>query len=581
MDLFKVADFYLERVVNWQNRATLSVVEQSRVRLLLLDKHTTAVISVVTTQSELLAREIYMIDRLENAERDVMRNLGCVCFVKPTEETIEWLLRELEEPRYGKYQIFFSNTVSKTQLERLAERDDLEVVARVEEVFLDYGVVNADLFVLEQATPQLLAGPGTWRPAGLDEVRRSVLAVLLSLKLNPRVVFEAGSELCARLARELQHEIDKNAKTLFDFPALDTAPVLLLLDRRHDPLTPLLQPWTYQSMIHEYIGIHGNLVDLSGVAELDEELKQVVLSPKQDQFFRETMYLNFGDLGDRVKQYVAQYKSKTKSNSQINTIEDIKHFIEKYPEFKKLSSNVSKHMAIVAELDHQLQKSDIWQLSEIEQNMSVHEDDNNDYHEMLKLLQSPTLDSYYKLKLACIYSLKPNPVAQKLQQVAKLLSVSCSPREMAIFHKFREQFGAHVSQVRKSPENDLISGLSKKFNKLNHNSADNVYMQHKPKLGAILADLAKGRLSQDIFSSTSGALPTNKPVQDVVLFIVGGVTLDEARLVHQFNESSRRQEGSLRVVLGGNTLLRTRDFIDEFEQLYCSAGKETGLGDLL
>ena len=123
-------------------------------------------------------------------------------------------------------------------------------------------------------------------------------------------------------------------------------------------------------MINEYIGIKRNLVDLSNVPDIDPDLKQVVLSSKQDKFFKETMYMNFGDLGDKVKQYVTQYKSKTNITKQINTIEDIKEFMEKFPEFKKLSGNISKHMAIVSELDRQLQQKQIWELSELEQNIS-------------------------------------------------------------------------------------------------------------------------------------------------------------------------------------------------------------------
>jgi len=32
-----------------------------------------------------------------------------------------------------------------------------------------------------------------------------------------------------------------------------------------DPVTPLLQQWTYQAMIHELLGIHNNRVDLKDV----------------------------------------------------------------------------------------------------------------------------------------------------------------------------------------------------------------------------------------------------------------------------------------------------------------------------
>lgn len=49
---------------------------------------------------------------------------------------------------------------------------------------------------------------------------------------------------------------------VFDFGAR-SSPVVLLLDRRDDPLSPLLMQWTYQAMIHELVGIRDNTAKLT------------------------------------------------------------------------------------------------------------------------------------------------------------------------------------------------------------------------------------------------------------------------------------------------------------------------------
>jgi hypothetical protein len=42
-----------------------------------------------------------------------------------------------------------------------------------------------------------------------------------------------------------------------------------VLDRRNDPVTPLLSQWTYQAMVHELMGINNGRVSLpEGSAEL-------------------------------------------------------------------------------------------------------------------------------------------------------------------------------------------------------------------------------------------------------------------------------------------------------------------------
>lgn len=67
--------------------------------------------------------------------------------------------------------------------------------------------------------------------------------------------------------------------SLFDFRRTDSAPVLLILDRRNDPVTPLLSQWTYQAMVHEMIGINNGRVSLQDAEGVRPELRVRKISP--------------------------------------------------------------------------------------------------------------------------------------------------------------------------------------------------------------------------------------------------------------------------------------------------------------
>ncbi len=82
---------------------------------------------------------------------------------------------------------------------------------------------------------------------------------------------------------------------------------LLICDRKEDPVTPLLNQWTYQAMVHELIGIKDNRVDLKHVENLSDEMKEVVLSGEDDTFFRKVMHLNFGDLSGEIQTLVNKF----------------------------------------------------------------------------------------------------------------------------------------------------------------------------------------------------------------------------------------------------------------------------------
>lgn len=70
---------------------------------------------------------------------------------------------------------------------------------------------------------------------------------------------------------------------LFDFRKTDTPPILLILDRREDPITPLLTQWTYQAMVHELIGINNGRVNLSDVPDIRPEFKVCIQAPSTEK----------------------------------------------------------------------------------------------------------------------------------------------------------------------------------------------------------------------------------------------------------------------------------------------------------
>lgn len=164
---------------------------------------------------------------------------------------------------------------------------------------------------------------------------------------------------------------------LFDFRRTETSPLLLVIDRREDPVTPLLNQWTYQVhflplsipslwrlllltylppktdkwvyrlwymswlafMITELLYIP--LLNLVKTYRLDVVvvfnmllrrymwslifwliiyLQEVVLSSEQDDFYRANMFENFGDLGINIKRLTDEFQLISKSNQNIQTI---------------------------------------------------------------------------------------------------------------------------------------------------------------------------------------------------------------------------------------------------------------------
>lgn len=150
------------------------------------------------------------------------------------------------------------------------------------EYFADYAPLLPSLFSLNYnpSPSNSLYGstPNAWDPTALERSVQGVVGVLLSLKKKPIIRYERMSGMAKKLGSEILHRIQSES-TLFDFRLTQVPPLLLILDRRNDPLTPLLSQWTYQAMVHELLGIRNGRVDLSMVPDIRQELKVCMFIP--------------------------------------------------------------------------------------------------------------------------------------------------------------------------------------------------------------------------------------------------------------------------------------------------------------
>ncbi|KAI1660517.1 Sec1-like protein [Daldinia decipiens] len=572
MDVVQAVSGYISKMVSAGDSA--SGTPSAKMKILLLDKDTVPIVSTAITQSSLLNHEVYLTDRLDNQNREKMRHLRCLCFVRPSPDSIQFLIDELRDPKYGEYYLYFSNVVKKSSLERLAEADDHEVVKQVQEHFADYLVINPDLFSFNLTLPQqrIWSGnPDLWNPDSLQRTTDGLMAILLSLKKKPLIRYERNSLLAKKLATEVRYHITQEEQ-LFDFRKVDTPPILLILDRREDPATPLLNQWTYQAMVHQLLGIHNGRVNLDEVPDVRPELKEIVLSQDQDPFFKKNMYLNFGDLGGNIKDYVEQYQSKTKNNANIESITDMKRFIEEYPEFRKLSGNVSKHVTLVSELSRRVGAENLLEVSEVEQSLACNDNHATDLRNVQKLIQSPSVTPENKVGLVALYALRyekhpSNSLAMLVDLLTAAGGVPARQADMVaklLIYRHSLQQSQAAGGIADIFESGGIFSGARAIKGLK--GVENVYTQHSPHLETTLQNLIKGRLREQQYPFVEGGGTTRDKPQDIIVFVIGGATYEEAKTVASINASSP----GIRVVLGGTNIHNAATFLEEVDDAVSS-----------
>jgi vacuolar protein sorting-associated protein 45 len=86
---------------------------------------------------------------------------------------------------------------------------------------------------------------------------------------------------------------------------------------------------------------------------------------------------------------------------------------------------------------------------------------------------------------------------------------------------------------------------------------ENVYTQHVCVLKELLEEIFKGRSIDQQYPFISSEVPYRRPPTEIIVFVIGGTTYEEALAVHQLNQMGYK------VVLGGTTVHNSESFIEE------------------
>jgi vacuolar protein sorting-associated protein 45 len=163
--------------------------------------------------------------------------------------------------------LFFSNRLSEEDHQLISQADQSELVMCVTELYADFLALSsmcAHLLVPSLSCLSIASHPEvTTAPCDvkLHSMHRTctrpspsvqaypphlidrLIAVCLTLKRRPTIRFRSKVGRC--VAREFQRRFDSVSRDFSsDFKRSDSAPLLLLVDRRDDLITPIIKDWT-------------------------------------------------------------------------------------------------------------------------------------------------------------------------------------------------------------------------------------------------------------------------------------------------------------------------------------------------
>jgi len=164
------------------------------------------------------------------------------------------------------------------------------------------------------------------------------------------------------------------------------------------------------------------------------------------------MYSNYGEICVKIKELMEDFQKRSQSSTKVETIADMKAFVENYPQFKKMSGTVAKHVTLVGELSRLVASQNIMEVSEAEQQLACQEDHTEIVQKIKNLIKDTRVKTSDILRLVCLYSLRyDKSTTTELTSLRELLI-----RRGGLTDQEKEVF-MHILITKKLPKNYLFS----------------------------------------------------------------------------------------------------------------------------
>ena len=187
---------------------------------------------------------------------------------------------------------------------------------------------------------------------------------------------------------------------------------------------------------------------------------------------------------------------------------------------------------------------------------------------MQRIISSAQFTTDSKLRLVSLYSLRyekhpsnQTPMLLDLLTAAGNVPSRCVDliSELLIYHHSLQAAPAAGGFSDLFESSSIFSGARSRLKGLK--GVENVYTQHSPRLEATLQNLITARLKEQQYPFIEDGGSTRDKPQDIIVFMVGGATYEEAKIIAQINASTP----GVRVVLGATSIHNSTTFLAEIK----------------
>jgi len=420
-------------------------------KILIYDKECRSIISPLLSVSQLRRRGVTL-HLLLDSEREPIPDVPAVYFCRPTKENLAIIAQDCAKGLYGRSHLNFVTKLDRPLMEDFAklvvQSGSLETIAGIHDQYLDFVCLEQQLFSLAKKDSYALVNGSGVNEQMIEEVMTDIAYGLFSVVATQgkvpiiRCPRNGAPEM---VARKLNRMIAEHPTLLRNKSSGLHRPLLVILDRNTDLITPIQHTSTYQALIDDMLTHKANRVEFDVTTDTGGKRPKTVqkkfdLDPDQDPFYSRHKFHPFPEAiesnGVDLQEVTAKeqsIRSKAAGNEvpdPSSSATDLATAVDSLPALLDRKKQLEVHTSILQAVMNQVAARDVPQFFELETSLatgSYTNDPNRAKNDVLALVADPTKGNIDdKLRLVVVYVLTTNAKTTDVDEVTEAVKQALS-----------------------------------------------------------------------------------------------------------------------------------------------------------
>ena len=554
--------------------------------VLIIDKYTTPIISSYITMSELLNSGIFSVEPLD-ANRKSFASFNAIYFVSPSQESCKKIVEDFADqnnPKYNNVHLFFPFRILDSVIEIFADKNIAFRIKSMKELNLAF-FSNENIFSISQSDALQTfsfqsSNLSNERRKKLTEIKNKMMTVFASMKEYPFIQYQ-NNQICSDLADLLKGDLNELSELKVLNKERNT--ICLIVDRSIDLTTPVLHDFSYKSMVYDLFNVDENDI-LNSPSEKIEGHKL----DEKDEYWVKYKNMHLGYVLRQVKvdlqEYLDSDLSKT-SDKNLDDFDKMRKALENRTANKDKSNRIGVHLKICEKLQKLYSEYNLSEIIELEQKIITGVDSQGK-----KIENKDIFKEYAKVKIGM------NEINKQRLLFAIASSIDITESDFKTISSDMDKSSLkHIDALKsfnlffsdkKSNERRKSRMTKDEFNQFQkqNNNEEFTQLRSSSEIEDIVEKCCNNSLDFPFVHKPEGFFNKNKNYiasnlrnleldneeteKRIVLFVIGGISINEIIAIENFNKSSQK---GFKIIIGSTSIFSPNAYVKELSNIKSEA----------